>query len=608
MENRRKHDKVIMLLNLVFMAFSFLASGYILKYMRLPEKGILWILISGILYYAIKQYKIYTKRVEAGIILLFSILFSITNVCGAHIVTNGNLYFGLLTENYILPFNYNDLFGTIILTYTSWIFFGYGYSKICAIENNIDTSEKYIRVDLKYCLLVSLFIFLSWIPYFLIYYPGFMFPDSLSSVYQALGAPLNNHHPIMYTLFIKVCLNVGMILKDITLGCAIYTIIQMSYIAFCLAYMICWMKHRGISSWICNIIMMSFGFMPFIAQNSIAMWKDPIFSATILLWSLHLFDYALSGRKVIDNDKHYIQKSCIIALIICFSRNNGFYVVLACECILLILLVTYRKTYQIVLRKLSISTGIVLLVTSFITGPVYSYAGVQTEPVESMGIFLNQMARVAAYDGEMSQQDREFMNNILPLEKYAETYRPCVVDRLKWDEDFNTDFLNTHLKDFVKVYISMLIKNPNLYLEAWVLNTFGYWVPNYWEFFDDEGNITKGNLSGFYDWDHKGIEPKNLLDNSSIDWRSIFSIRGRTIYLAIVNWLLLAVVFVVLINKKWKYLMVLAPSMGLVATLLIATPYAYWQRYGLAEYYLLPIYFFIFFAALKKEKREFNYD
>ena len=304
------------LLTLVYMAFSFLASGYILKYMRLPEKGVLWILTSGLLYYVIKQQKIYRTRVETGIFLLFATLFSIANVCGVHIVTNGNLYFGLLTENYILPYSYNDLLGVIILTYTSWIFLDYGYKKICSFENNIDTSENYMKVDLRYCLLVSLFIFLSWIPYFLVYYPGFMFPDSLSSIYQALGAPLNNHHPIMYTLFIKVCLNVGMALKDITLGCALYTIIQMSYIAFCLGYMICWMKHRGISSWICNIIMMSFGFMPFIAQNSIAMWKDPIFSATILLWSLHLFDYALSDRKVIDNDKFYIVKSCILVFLI----------------------------------------------------------------------------------------------------------------------------------------------------------------------------------------------------------------------------------------------------------------------------------------------------
>ena len=93
-------------------------------------------------------------------------------------------------------------------------------------------------------------------------------------------------------------------------------------------------------------------------------------------------------------------------------------------------------------------TGIIWVISSFVTGPVYSRLELQGEPVESLGIVLNQMARVAATGGEMSEKDANLMDSLLPMEKYPETYRPLVVDMLKWDVDFSQSYLNSHLKEF----------------------------------------------------------------------------------------------------------------------------------------------------------------
>ena len=506
-----------------------------------------------------------------------------------------------MSENYITQYTEIDLIGFIVLTCVFFQGFGCVCKVISCISNKVNLNTEYKKVSFEYCIVVTVFIFICWLPYFLVYYPGFIFPDSLASIYQALGEPLNNHHPIMYTLFIRLCLNVGMIVKDITVGCALYTLIQMGYIAFCLGYMICWLKNKGISVCSCMVMMLGFAFMPFIAQNSIAMWKDPIFSATILLWSLHLLDCVMSKGSVIFLDRFFIFKSCLLILIICFSRNNGFYLILFSEIIFIaILIIDKNKEYIRSVKKLSLSAGIILVCVHIITGPVYSRIGIEDEPVESLGIFLNQMARVAAYEGKMDEDDRQFMDSILPIEKYSETYRPCVVDCLKWDEDFNQKYLNEHLYDFISTYFSLLIKNPKLYVEAWILNSFGYWVPNYWESFSDSGNIVKGGLANFYEYDHKGIELRNLLGNIDVDWNAIFDFRGTTIYLAIINWLVIFLLAVIIIGGRYNYVIALAPSLGLIATLFIATPYVYWERYGLAEYYLLPIYLFMLCVVMKK--------
>ncbi|MCI8570061.1 MAG: hypothetical protein HFI43_01455 [Lachnospiraceae bacterium] len=587
---------------LICLVISFISASFVQKYMRLPDNDFLWVLISLLLYYLFSKEILWDNKLNFFFTFLFSAAFSIANISGYHVVTNGNFYFGLMTENYVTHFTKIDFVGFIILTYVFYKGFGYVCRLISSISDNMDLREEYKKVSFEYCIVVTVFILISWLPYFCVYYPGFIFPDSLSSVYQALGEPLNNHHPIMYTLFIRVCLNVGMIVKDITLGCALYTLIQMVYIAFCLGYMICWLKNKGISVRFCMIIMVGFAFMPFIAQNSIAMWKDPIFSATILLWSLYLLDCVMSKGSIIFYDRFYIFKSCLLILIICFSRNNGFYLILFSEIIFIALLIIGKnKEYLIGIKKISASTGIILFCVYVITGPVYSRMGIADKPVESLGIFLNQMARVVAYEGKMDEEDKQFLDSILPLEKYPETYRPCVVDRLKWDEDFNQEYLNEHLNEFMSTYFSLLIKNPKLYIEAWILNTFGYWAPNYWEFFADGGNIEKGDLSTFYEWDHKGIEPKNLLGNIDVSWNTIFDYHGTTIYLAVINWLVLFLL-VVIVTRARSYIIALAPSLGLIATLFIATPYVYWERYGLAEYYLLPVYLFILCMVLKKQR------
>ena len=185
--------------------------------------------------------------------------------------------------------------------------------------------------------------------------------------------------------------------------------------------------------------------------------------------------------------------------------------------------------------------GIIVFTIYIITGPIYQNLNLNGEPVESLGIFLNQMASVVSYNGNMSDFDREFMEHLLPLDRYEDTYRPCVVDLLKWDDEFSQDYLNTHIDDFWKTYFSMLVKNPRLYIEAWELNTFGYWAVNYWELNFDRENIKKGNLGDIISskGTSTGIVPDNLLDTVLKNSEDIFPLNDASIALAVISWLIL---------------------------------------------------------------------
>jgi hypothetical protein len=147
----------------------------------------------------------------------------------------------------------------------------------------------------------------------------------------------------------------------------------------------------------------------------------------------------------------------------------------------------------------------------------------------------------------------------------------------------------------------MLAKNPNLYLKSYELNTFGYWAVNYWELNFDRDNISRGNTSAIYTLDDYGICSVNLLQNYISEAEAIFVLNDSMISLAVLNWLVLLLCVLCVCRKKYMYLIVFAPSVGLIATLMIGTPSAYWQRYELACCYLIPFYIYAFANLVRRE-------
>lgn len=142
------------------------------------------------------------------------------------------------------------------------------------------------------------------------------------------------------------------------------------------------------------------------------------------------------------------------------------------------------------------------------TGPVFTALGVTpAAKAEGVGIPLNQMARVAATGGIMSDEDKRYLNELLPLELYETVYTPTCVDSVKWK---NPEFNEEALSDgFWRHWLSMGIENPVTYLESWELQTVGYWSINQPQVLSHNRNIAAG-------------VPRNSQDPASLEaWESI---------------------------------------------------------------------------------------
>lgn len=570
------------------------------------------------------------RKPEVILISIFCLLFDISLILGYHIDINGSTYAGLAAENYISPYSYLDLIAFFFMLPCLLVLAMGGYSLITHAfkKPNSSTSINTIcldTIDIKSIVLLSLIPFICWIPYLLIYWPGFIFGDTLSSLAQATGmAPYSNHHPFVYTIFIKCCLKISSILGfGATGGCVLYCLIQMAFMAFTFSYLSQWITTRcSLKRYWNLIIILIFSLSPYIATYSIAMWKDPIFSTSLVLATLLLMDFILARGNCIKHNKLWIPLFVITLLITVFSRNNGIYIIAVIELVLVALLIVqykYPKSAKhdpasscntsdqdafnfakVPLRNICISVACVIIASLVITGPIYKAIGVApSEKAESVGILLNQMARVAALDGDMTENDKEYLNSIVPYEQYKTLYTPTCTDTLKWSPSFNNDALENN---FFEHWLSLFIQNPRVYFEAWELQTFGFWAVNEPHIFT-HGNISGGvprNTVETYagDLDIYQINAENKFGDNNL--RNIFTQNNQSIPISFIFWGLLYLSICLIMQKRTLWLVALVPSLALLATLIVASPIWYWPRYGAAVQFLIPFYVALFVLLGKR--------
>lgn len=434
-----------------------------------------------------------------------------------------------------------------------------------------------------------IFILSMWIPYFLTWYPGLIFADSANSIYQALGIQQwSNHFPVVYTLFIKACINIGIIFGDLNIGYAIYTLLQMIIMASVLAYVVSWLRNKGflILPVFCCLY---YAFDPCFPQHAIAMWKDGIFSVALLFLSVNLFDLVASNGLLIRN-KRFLTSNIISSLVICFFRNNGVYII-AFICLCLGLHMCFdRSNLKYKMKYIMWNCGLIVL-CFVVTGNVYRSLGIDDDEVEKYGILLQQVGRTVVEEGSIDEGEYDFLNRILPIDKYKEVYNSKSVDSIKWDGEFNNAFFEENQSEFIGLWINLFIKNPKIYIKSFLEMTNQYWVPNSWEDNKHKVNFTMGNLEVVVfnpRWEHVEVRYRNLLGNKLMDTQQIFSITTPMTAVGLLVWLMILTLLYAL-NKKSSFILSLAPCAGALITLLIATPISYWPRYMLIAYLILPV-------------------
>lgn len=513
--------------------------------------NILLLLLFCILYHFFNKNNEKYSNTKKNFSMIISILLST-------ILSVGNIASSYIYEPAINIFTLKN----IVYLSISIIGFSFLFYKICGCLlpkiSKIKITEEHNNMTLKTYLLLILTIILSYSIYFFRYYPAIMTPDSYYVLHYANNFILSDFHPFGHTWFVGIFLHLGKFLfKNINMAVGFVTIIQMICMASMFAYSIKYLYNKGLKKKYCIIILLIYSLSPLHAHYSITIWRDIIFGGSFILLLITLYEF-INSKKI---QKKYVILFIISILIMLFFRNNGIYIFIFIIPFIIIFIKENRK-------KLSFLCCSLLIFYFIIKGPIFNYFNVEkTTSVEAFSIPLQQMARVIASGRKIDVEDKKYLNKLFEYDKVSKMYNPAISDPIK--NLTNNEVLSNNKTKFIKTYSDLLLKYPNVYFDAYFLQTLGYWYPDviYWatagestQMFDSE-KINSSPLTP--EWYNKIID---LTVSRKIPLNNLIWSVGLQFIILLIS------TSIMIYLRKYKYLICYIPLYGLWLSIMVATP------------------------------------
>lgn len=417
--------------------------------------------------------------------------------------------------------------------------------------------------------------------FLLAFFPGVMEYDSFVQMCQVYGGEYSNHHPWLHTMLIKLIYDVGYaLLGSYNRAFALYCVFQILILAFAFACVVSYLAKKGVRAVYLVLIGSVYILSPINQMYSITMWKDIPFGVTVVLFTLLLCVMRDRLKSGISN------RICWILFVpvsfgLCFFRSNGLYVFLG---MIPFLICAFWKQWKSAIS----AVAIVLILGLIYKGPVFSYFQVaEPDIIESLSIPAQQIAAVISYDGNISEEQKNLLEEVIDLDKVPEAYLGSTTcsDAIKnlVRETDNQAYIGEYAGEFLKMWISLFFDNPRIYVEAFIDETRGYWYhstkfPFIWATYIQENGMGIERASQLPEEAVQGI--RRYLDVCKKHFDEYLSV-GLFIYLFFVC-------LMCAIQKKGNYWVAYLPALGIWGTLLIATPVFADLRYAYAIYLAVP--------------------
>ncbi len=521
-------------------------------------------------------------KIALQILILMMLSFFVTMGFKVHY---DNTVSGSLTVSYVDSFCFTD----ILIFIVAFGLLGGVYLLIKRYYKNIQKflimNENYKMKPLYIWLIVTVILLVVWLPYLLSFAPGAVLGDSFSSIEQNFTGIYSNHHPLLYTLLVGFFVKIGVFLGNINIGIFLYSCFQYYLLAMTLGYVITFLAKNKVKKIPLGLVVAFFALCPIFPSYAIIMWKDPIFSMALLFLGLLLFNFAKNNFQGLKWYHYGLLTICTLA--VAFFRNNGIYI--------LILLI---PIFYLLFRKPALKTSLTMLgalvVALVIQGPIYSVLNIHKPSVEAFGVPLQQIAYViSTNEDSFTSEEKEFLGEIMPLESWKRAYTPLIVDSIKWNEDFSTEFFESHLKEFLKIWALKIPSNFGGYVKAYLLETLGFWHPYY--------QNTYGYIDQYIAENDYGVHGTDLIQKTTgLSVREKIKSSGLMIGSGLLAFVMFFSLVLTLNFQKKRMLILYLTSALCWGLIMISTPVAFSLRYVFVLTLTVPIFIFCPFFRIEK--------
>lgn len=457
-------------------------------------------------------------------------------------------------------------------------------------EQSAVTESTTAGLNLKLMFIYAGIVFLTLLPLFLINFPGTMTVDSFNQLSQARGlTPLHDHHPWVHTLIIKLFYNIGYSLSNnVTVGIAAFILTQMLLVSLGLGFTAETLASLGSGRMGAVIVIAGFILFPYHAAFTITMWKDILFALGVLIITILLYKELVAGiRPGVADSLLFVLSS----LAVCLFRHNGFYAYILCALIFAFRAIVNRRSSDAYVGKnarTAILTLVSILICLIINGTVKSGLNVQNGDFgHELAIPLQQIARVVQLNGDISDEELEELGRVNSIEYIVNNYEPGGADNMiQWLVAGDSDYVKNNKGRFLKLYLSLGLKNPNAYIMAFIDQTKGYYTTMMPEQTAYYGILPNGDNLDNYPIFGAGVRIKiNEILSKLQDVLPVYAIfysPGACLLI------LILMIGIEKVRGRRSMLLVFLPQLCLTLTVLIATPLVADLRYAYALMLSMP--------------------
>ncbi len=433
----------------------------------------------------------------------------------------------------------------------------------------------------------AVLIFLSWLPYLILCFPGStdpndtldqlqqmhgIFPHMTGSyaIYTDGGSFLNGHHPVFHTVLLNLFIDAGALAGSQNIGLFAFVLLQTACFIVGFAASLCLMKRMNTPKALRVAILAIYCLCPLFPGWAINVTKDTLFTALMVLYVVFLV-YAVAEREYLRSHKGMLLAWFLVALALMLTRNNGILSVVLSAPFLLLLKGKGAKT-------LSLAPLAALVVFVLVNNMLFPALGIAKGSArEALSIPFQQTALYVRMSQDVTQEEANAIKQVLAcdsLDEIAERYDYALSDPVK--NLYNIYATPEDLATYLTAWAHMGLRHPEYYAMATVLNFHSYFYPetekgwvwldfgHYGEWSMSPDMIDLYHEDGFMIAQYEGFEgARDVLTAYFYIWEGL-PLLGLVSNMGACSWLLIALAVIFIDRRKYRYLIPMLPVLGVI--------------------------------------------
>ncbi|MCR5294994.1 MAG: DUF6020 family protein [Lachnospiraceae bacterium] len=314
----------------------------------------------------------------------------------------------------------------------------------------------------------------GWLPALLIKYPAALCWDTWAMIKEYKVGYYSEHQSVYYSLVMRRLIALGENVGHPSWGLFVFSVLHYLVLVAAMGYSLQILRKMNVSRAARLAAALLYLLNPYISGYVGVVIKDVPYTAFIVIVFLCLVDMYMDHEGFSRNPLK--MGALFISVInIYLIRKNGSYVMLAT--LLLLLVRCFRK-------KISKKPAVLMLAAFIVSAACFNGLGTYFHASkgsirEALSLPFQQTARcVKIYGEEVSDEEREAIDMVLPYDRLAGLYNPRISDPVK--NEYKKD--DSKLPAYFKAWFAGFLRHPLCYISA-------TWEQNYYLFIPEVDNI-----------------------------------------------------------------------------------------------------------------------